>query len=93
MKIFVTEEHIEKGIRSACSRCPVALAVAEHVRDGIFVHVNRRIALRNEEDNKFLWESNMIPGHIVTFIGNFDHGRRRVGETEFDINIPQEYLR
>jgi len=91
MKISVTQEHIDSGVRNACSRCPVALAIAEHVRNGIFVHVNRHLAFKNDKDKKYLWESVLLPENVLDLIHHFDRAGT-VKPIEFDLQIPEEYL-
>lgn len=64
MKIEVTQEHIERGIRGACASCPVALAIQDATQaDTVtvssgFAYINHRPSL--------------LPPHVCRAINTYD---------------------
>lgn len=72
MKIKVTQEHIDKGERSLCAFCPVALAFKDVFPDK---KVQAGIGVAIIEDAKYLlaeyWD---LPREASNFIEQFDRG-------------------
>lgn len=69
MKIAVTQEHIDKGLRSRCKLCPVALALHDsgfpEAMTGLFhCWLN---GLRSG--------ARLLPGPVTKFILGFDNGK------------------
>lgn len=68
MKITVTEEHIRRGRRRACSACPLALAISEAV------------GMRMEVGVLSTWcdpaKLITLPEEAQEFIDRFDRGRK-----------------
>lgn len=67
MKIKVTEEHIAKGRRGCCERCPVALAIRE-MTPCESVRVSS-VILRIADTHVAL------PWHAGVFVTDYDQGR------------------
>jgi hypothetical protein len=82
--INVTQEHIDKGLRRQCSKCPVALAIKDVCKPETYVNVSSVIYV----GGKF---SKAAPLDVERFIGRFD-GSFSVEPFSFDLDIPAELL-
>lgn len=80
MKIKVTQEHIDRGTKKACSTCPVALALREAT--GMECEVSTTIAFLPNNDNGI-----PLPIDAKDFIRRFDAGTL-VQPFEFELPIP-----
>lgn len=68
--IHVTDAHIAAGVRGDCARCPVALALAEHIKPGINVHVyDTAVFWRGLEDIQTI----DLPQDVYVWTGTFDY--------------------
>lgn len=66
MLIQVTKEHIQKGIGSCCSKCPIALAIHEATGDTAFKVGGYGFLVGKNHFFKNL------PKEVVNFIARFD---------------------
>jgi len=87
----VRQEHIDKGIREKCGSCPIALAINEHLVDGVISNVrySRVDLVKNEV---YLVEELRLPPEASRFIRSFDNGEQ-VQPFSFELEIPAEYRR
>lgn len=70
MKITVTEEHIQKGERRSCGRCPIAQAI--HESTGVAMEVGIASAWPANGPYKCI----DLPREAQVFIDRFDRGSR-----------------
>ncbi len=86
MKVFITQEHIDKGVKSNCTECPTALAILEQCEvdtievGSLWVEVRRNCALCPYELD--------MPSSLKRFIEKFDDGKL-VTPIEFEIDLPK----
>lgn len=93
MKISVTREDIAAGKRHECGACPVALAVARHLCDGVAPQVGYfTIQYRRLADQQTLTHVSWLPAPASEWIEDFDH-RRPVEPFDFELKIPAECAR
>jgi hypothetical protein len=91
MKWQLTWDHIGMGAPCSGMRCPIALLIQEKLKPELFVFVKKtRISVRNANYNEMYYIN--PPGEVREFIDNFDQFKS-VSPLEFELNIPQEYLR
>lgn len=92
VKINVTEDDIEHGIKSDCRKCPIALAINTHLADGYIVAVNMTDVFIQRSSNllSFLHVAR-LPLTACRFIHKFDC---YLAHTPFDfyLDIPDTYL-
>lgn len=88
--IEVTQEHIDRGARKYCGGCPVALAIAEKVADGVDVRVGGYWVSCQRGDG--VSASDIIPGPIQSFIERFDNGAS-VSPLTFELELRYDFLR
>jgi len=67
--IAVTEAHIIEGVRSSCSHCPVALAIADAFPEATYVWVGGASADIELDGREVSFD---LPGEAEEFIGRFD---------------------
>jgi hypothetical protein len=79
MKIVVTQEHIDRGIREECRACPIALAIMEALgwTDGVKVE-NDLVFVANAEYP--------LPTEAQVFVFNFDNGLEVI-PFEFELEV------
>lgn len=90
--VKVTQDHINEGIRNACSECPVALSVTEVLKGGLLAYVTNCVIIRGQCDDKLVSKFYKFDDNTQRFIKDFDRGKP-VKPMEFECNIPEEYLR
>jgi len=78
MKIEVTQEHINKGKRKNCYRCPVALAIESAIPDS-WVSVGWQ-TITVDKDQQYATQR--TPTAVTEFINKFDR-RKKVEPFEF----------
>jgi hypothetical protein len=90
MKIQVTQEDIDQGIRGMCYACPVARAINRHLREGYFSAVGI-ILIEIEDAEQIQFHEIDTPEIAAEFIRRFDHLSIRctVEPIEFDLCIPE----
>jgi len=82
--ISVTEAHLTEGVRSSCSRCPVALAIADAFPGATYVWVGGATADVEIDGREVSFD---LPGEAEEFIGRFDDDG--FGEPfTFDVDYP-----
>lgn len=86
-EIEVTRECIEQGVRDKCQRCPVALAIRKHLRQGVKVSVGNELAVFSEHPVR-LSEEHWFPHEACEFIGRFDRGLVPVQPFTFRMTVP-----
>lgn len=79
MKITVTQEHINRGIRSSIWQCPIALAIKEQTKGRVLVAGSTSLVTKNGVETVY-----NLPETAARFIINFDNGDKVV-PMEFDI--------
>ena len=79
MKIDVTQEDIDRGVKGACTQCPVALALARAFPD-VYVDVATTQLLVGDEFIR-------APSVVSIFIEDFDDGEP-VQPFSFDLDLP-----
>ena len=93
--INVTAEHIARGKRESCSECPVALAIAEVVREDIWIIVRRWVHLSWGYHQSIGHQSIGLPVDVVAWICDFDTRLNSppMPPISFSINIRSDFLR
>jgi len=89
--IKVTQECIDKGKRTNCEKCPVALAVRPLIKAPYFATVGGasvNIRLNATEVEKSI----SLPYEAACFINDFDAMNKVPKPFEFQIDIPVQYL-
>ena len=92
MKIQVKQDHIDRGKREHCQKCPIALAISEAF-PGTQVSVFARIRNTIIDDGDFVYRAyvridaigRILPDSVSQFIDDFDF-LRPVQPFEFDLN-------
>jgi len=81
MKIYVTQDHINRGLKSDCARCPVALALGEALN-----LPHNRISV--DPDEIWVGGEGVIetPPEVANFVYDFDEGKL-VHPFEFDLEF------
>lgn len=83
MKIQVTQEDINQGVRACTNNCAVALALK---RAGFpFVQVHSKSVITKMRDDFTVAESIPLPEEVAFFIDSFDDGDP-VGPIEFELS-------
>ena len=83
--ISVTQEHIDKGVKTSCGSCPIAIAAKEVFIEGIEIAVGINcIGI----DTYFV----DVPGPARRFIRAFDDGKF-VRPFSFEIDVPKRLVR
>lgn len=91
MLIKVTKEHINKGKQKDCTKCPVALAIQDVVREGYAVHVNGIMA--TIYDATRFHASYPLAYPTTMWIMSFDQRSWAMKPFEFLLPIEEQYLR
>lgn len=96
MLIQVTEEHIAKGVKANCRKCPLALAIKSYLRPGFDIEVSFGWVVVRETNEthvyKSVWESKDLPAVTSQFMHEFD-SKRKVHPFSFELDVPQQYLK
>lgn len=94
IQINVTNHRIKTGIRSACKKCPIALAITARLKNKYFAEVQPvSIRIRNRRDGCYYWEyQEYTPWVALGFIEKFDNGEK-VKPFRFSLEIPVKFLR
>ena len=88
--ISVTNRDIERGCRSECCSCPIALAINRRLKEQYNAHVNRTF-LRLFKKHAVNWGT-VLPIRVMTFVDQFDDCKA-VKPFRFQVDIPKKYLR
>lgn len=80
MKVSVTQDHIDRGLRHSAGFCPIALAMNEQHGPGHLVATCE--SLFTNEDGVVAWLK--MPSEADDFIGKFDTGEP-VQPFEFEV--------
>ena len=84
--ISVTREHIAKGKRRDCERCPVALAIRDALPDLIYTRVGPiNIALQRDAGEYLTYFA--FPPEVLDFVRDYD-GRRGSKPFTFELDYP-----
>ena len=83
MKISVTQEYIDRGTRSNCRVCPVALALADKFCDAGEIMVVTGIRARITKDNVTIKIADLVD-RVAIWIAKFDYGNK-MSPIHFDI--------
>lgn len=67
MRIKITQDHIDKGLKRDCHSCPIAWAITE-VRHQSYVQVGTN-------DVRIDAQVYQLPAKVSRFISNFDDGQ------------------
>jgi hypothetical protein len=96
VRVHLTQNDIDTGIRRNCRRCPAALAIRRKLKPGIMAMVTDDFAwlkLRGIDLDPTI----PIPSRVANFIHAFDdlkrgQSRSKLKPFSFVVNIPKEYL-
>ncbi len=87
MKIMVTQEHIDKGVRMNGDSCPVSLAVAAATGRSWYFETRRFYPCASRDIQWLCRQNTMtLPHEVTRFIDDFDN-RRPVQACVFDIPV------
>jgi hypothetical protein len=91
VKVKVTQEDINTGLRGSCSLCPVALAVNRVLKAGLHATVDQsRIFIRRAFE---ILQDISTPTDARWFISAFDGAiAMSIAPFEFDLEVPQEVM-
>lgn len=95
--VKITTEHIERGKVRDCSKCPMALAIQEMLREEFKVNISvydvsiHRGGNPDPLDNHLEWAGSLTPG-ITGWIRRFDKSMD-MPPAEFELHIPEQYLK
>ena len=91
----VTQEHIDKGVRSSTIACPIALCLRDHVAGEI--EVARGHMYCPQYLNEYAQQGNITTYSLSTgiqwWIEKFDMGRRNIPEIEIQISDDYVHLK
>ena len=82
MKVKVTEEHIDEGVKGCPRNCPVALAFWDAGAVDVRIGAGRADWRMSNDDLRAV--SAKLPERVQEFVGQFDHGEE-VEPLEFEI--------
>lgn len=80
MKIEVTQEDIDHGIKGDCDLCPIARAVHRHIPTA-------RVGITVIRLNRMSFSCIDLPEEARNFIHLFDHGMKVI-PFEFEVEVP-----
>lgn len=87
MRVKVTQEHINKGERISCSRCPVALAIADITNVVVSVTTTCFYRLKKTRQDRFHLRKKVdMPLEVRKFVRRFD-SYQPVEPFEFDLDV------
>jgi hypothetical protein len=84
MEIFVTQDHIDRGIKENGTCCPIALAIKEQTE---FKNVFVSDDVIFPYGGLFTFQKIFTASYIQYFIGNFDDGEY-VEPFSFELDLP-----
>lgn len=78
MKIHVTQEDIDLGVRQDCNQCPICLALRKHFKDvnGVWVDGTRIIVSYSEGKKESVEMVAVPPRSVSRFVGRVDQGKK-----------------
>jgi len=82
MKITVSQDHIDNGIKADCGACPVALALYEVIPNKVIVVYPEYVKISRE--------TAFLPRHVTNFIRNFDTTEHPKWLEPFDFELDYE---
>ena len=86
--VAVTAEHIDKGKREDCERCPVALAILDAFPSLYYVRVGPdNIGVQRRENE--LLTLLAVPLDVANFVWDYDDGTSTVYPFTFTLDIPE----
>lgn len=96
VKVPVTQEHIDKGLRQDCARCPAAVGLTAVLKEGVGVAITntsvRWWAPHGRPARSYDSGRADTPPSVQKFIWAFDKGRK-VEPFTFSVELPQEILK
>lgn len=72
VKISVTQDHINLGVRHGAAVCPIARAVREQIDGASFVTVKSYVSLYSQHEDRSI--SYTLPNEARLFMERFDEG-------------------
>lgn len=78
MLINVTQDHIDRGVKEDCEKCPVALAVFETVPGCVYADVSDigiKVHIRDVANGGYGVSTTKAPASVPAFYAAFDSGR------------------
>src|SRR5690554_2548277 len=91
VKIEVKQEHIDEGTEQSCFSCPIALAIADLLKEDFYARVFSLIEIRRERNHEILY-SDKASSEMNEFMNMFDRGYP-VKPFSFELDIPTELLK
>lgn len=95
MKIKVTQQDIDVGLKGDATLCPIARAVNRVLADGYHAKVFEKLIMvgpSNNPHNSSLWALLRMPAVAKHFIYDLDICGKIVHPFSFDIDIPESLL-
>lgn len=91
MRVKVTQEHINRGLRRDCNKCPIALAIINR-KNISYVRVEETIVYvaRLSKVNKINRSLYLLPSEAIKFIKTFDSGSEVVKPFSFEMKKKNE---
>lgn len=89
VKIQVTQEDINNGIKFKCESCPVALAIKRLLKPNVKVLVGDIISFMTNDSSE--WKDVVTPERVWDFLVQFDN-KRPVQPFSFELDIPEDIL-
>ncbi len=88
--IKVTQYHIIKGHQKSCHFCPVALAIADVMKNTAMGRKDVTVYTTSYFVGDY---TAPLPAFVSNFIHNYDFNDIMGEPFEFELNIPAEYLK
>lgn len=89
-QVTVSKRHIDDGKCGSPKRCAVALAIREHVKEGIYVCIEAgQVCFTSYTKADF--SRRKLPIEASQFIERFDR-MKSVEPITFELDIPQDFL-
>lgn len=92
MKIVVTRIHQVEGTRGSSSSCPIALSLRDILQDDAVICITADQAIFG-----YIFSNKMsaidLPHRARRFIYFYDQGLQDNGRFEFELEVPEEYLK
>lgn len=83
LTIKVGQRHIDKGRKCISHSCPIALAIAEHLKDATYVSVSDETIFINYHGHEATYQTPII---AANFIKDFD-ASEKVEPFEFELEV------
>lgn len=95
MKLIVSQTHINDGLRNSCQECAISLAAQELMNPQYKIETwYGGYEIRTVQHNVRVYEGRLSPD-IINWMYAFDtdESKGKVQPTEFEISIPERYLK